>query len=291
MTLTLVALLAFFRSPMGSLADTVALETEVAYGPVRLWGSLGFLVAAVGGGRYLDPTSSGLLVAIALSLAVAALSAILLPSRGDDASSRPAEQMGRGSSFEVPSELRLLVAWALALEAAHSAYDLCYSLHLRDHGVNASTAGILWALGVLAEIGFFLAGERLLARFGASRLLIAGTLALALRLVVLPHARALPALVALQGLHAFTFGATWTALMRIVRERALPGTLGRLRGLFSVTAAIGGACGMVAWGTSYRGLGGPTTFRCAAAVASLALVLALASGRRLLAFPAPSAVG
>jgi len=282
-TLALVGLLAFFRAPMGSLADTVALETGAAYGRVRLWGSLGFLVAAGAGGRYLEPTSNSLLVAVAMSLAVAALSSALLPSRVGASADVPSRQ---ASSLDVPRELRALVACALALEAAHSAYDLCYSLHLRDHGVDVSTAGVLWALGVLAEVAFFLAGEHLLARFGASKLLVVGTSALALRLVGLPHAHSVPVLVAMQGLHAFTFGATWTALMRIVRERAQPGTLGRLRGLFSVTAAIGGAAGMITWGTCYRAVGGGMTFRCAAVVAVVATMLALASGRRLSAAPA-----
>lgn len=284
LTLGCVAVFAFFRAPMGSLADTIALESGAPYGPLRLWGSLGFLLAAVAAGRWLDPTSPGLLFAIATALACAGIVAWWLPARSRmPGASASTAQPGSGalSLLRQDPALRLLFVCALCFEMAHSAYDLCFSLHLRDEGLTPGTAGILWAVGVLAEVGFFLVAERLLERYGAAPLLVLGAAATALRLGLLSVLHGVPALVLLQSLHALTFGATWTALMRIVRDESRPESLGALRAMVSATAAVGGAGGMLVWGTAYRSFGSSLTFRGAAGVAVLATLFALACARRL----------
>ncbi|MBM4360612.1 MAG: MFS transporter [Deltaproteobacteria bacterium] len=274
-TLACVAAYAFFLAPMGALADTIALESGVPYGPVRLWGSVGFLVAAIASSRFVDPTSARLPLTVAVALASAGMACAWLPSDGGTQVATEEPVPSEAPRSMLGGRLRALLACTLLLEASHSAYNLCFSLHLFDHGVAMATVGALWALGVLAEIGFFVAGERLLSRFGAGLLLTFGSATLVVRMVVLGAIHDVPAFAASQLLHACTFGATWTAIMRIVREAAVPSTLGRLRGLVSASAAVGGAFGMVAWGASYRAIGGATTFRLAGAVAVLATLLAL----------------
>ena len=285
-TLGCAAGFAFFRAPMGSLADTIALESRVSYGPVRLWGSLGFVVAAVAAGRWIDPTSPVLLASIAAALGCAALAAWLLPARSPVLAASVGvarTRMGALALLRDAPALRWLFLCALFFETAHSAYDLCFSLHLRDEGIAPAMAGILWALGVMAEVVFFLVAERLLERFGPGSLLVLGAAATAVRLGLMGELHGLASLAALQSLHALTFGATWTALMRIVREQARPESLGALRGLLSATSAVGGASGMIAWGTCYRALGGATTFRGAALVGSVAAVLGAICARSLAA--------
>lgn len=70
------------------LADVVALERARAagttYGKLRLWGSVGFLVATLAIGRVLDPGASAPLPAtIAALLFVALLAAWTLPAKPD----------------------------------------------------------------------------------------------------------------------------------------------------------------------------------------------------------------
>ena len=84
--LALVLVFAVFRAPMLMMADVVAVEGErdggASYGMTRLWGSVGFLVASIGGGRCLDPASPTALPGlVAASLFVALLTALLIPVR------------------------------------------------------------------------------------------------------------------------------------------------------------------------------------------------------------------
>jgi PPP family 3-phenylpropionic acid transporter len=291
LTLTCVGVFAFFRAPMGSLADTIALESGAPYGPLRLWGSLGFLLAAVLAGRYLEPTSRALLFGIAAALGMAGLAALLLPARVPVVRGTEGVVVPKVSALALVRRepvLQLLFVCALLIESAHSAYDLCYSFHLRDEGFSPQVVGVLWGIGVLAEVAFFLVSQRLLARFDAGLLLVAGAAAIAVRLGFMAQAHGLWTLVALQSLHALTFGATWTALMQLVREQSRPESLGALRGLLSATSAVGGTLGMAVWGTSYRAFGGLGTFRAAAAVGALAALVGAACARRL-ASAAPAA--
>ena len=85
--LVVVLVFAAFRAPMLLLADVVAMEAEhdtgASYGRTRLWGSVGFLVASVGGGRYVDPDSPAALpAAVAASLLLALLTALAVPGQG-----------------------------------------------------------------------------------------------------------------------------------------------------------------------------------------------------------------
>ena len=51
-----VTVSSFFRVPMMTIADVSALEHQKSYGSLRLWGSVGFMVAGLLAGKIIDPT-------------------------------------------------------------------------------------------------------------------------------------------------------------------------------------------------------------------------------------------
>ncbi|MCK7502282.1 MAG: MFS transporter [Comamonadaceae bacterium] len=59
-------------------------------------------------------------------------------------------------------EVTSLLAACFAMSAAHGALYVFYSIFLVAHGYSKGLVGWLWALGVIAEIGVFLAMPLLL---------------------------------------------------------------------------------------------------------------------------------
>ena len=259
---------AVFRSPIMMLADVVAMERVKAagttYGEVRLWGSVGFLLAAFATGRLLDPGAAVPLPAtIAALLFVAFLSSIPLPAR-PAASHLPVgtevRRMLRAPSFAI------FLVLSFIGQVAGSAYDLCFSLHLRDLGA-ASDTGLAWTLGVLAEVVLLRGADRLLARSTPPRLLALSLLGAAGRWALLATVRSVPLVLALQPLHAVSFALAWVSSVAYVKERAPAHALAAAQGLFTAALGAGSVVGMLAWGTIYRRAGGAAVFGAASATA------------------------
>jgi MFS transporter, PPP family, 3-phenylpropionic acid transporter len=288
-----VASFAFFRAPMVMLADVLTLERApgagTSYGRVRLWGSLGFLVSVMAAGRWLDPRAPAALpaaVAIALALAVAASFALPSPAerldhaQGTSARRDPTPKKVRAGLRELlgSSDFRLFLAASVLGQAAHSAYDLTFSLHLRDLGMGQGLVGVTWALGVVAEIVLMAVAAPLLTRHGG-RLLPVALLGASLRWALIASVRSHAVLIVLQPLHGFSFGLMWLASLHYVKERAPARILATAQGLYSATMAAGSVGGMLLWGSVYGGHAGATTFGAAAVVAGVAGVLAVLFAR------------
>jgi PPP family 3-phenylpropionic acid transporter len=271
-----VLVYAVFRAPMTMLADVVAMERARAagttYGKLRLWGSVGFLVAALALGRAIDPRAgTPLPAAIAALLLVALIAAFPLPAKPATAGLpvvREARALLASPAFAV------FLAVSLLAQVAHAGYDLCFSLHLRDLGASDATTGAAWAGGVVFEVVLMRFSERLSARFSAPRLLAFALFAAAGRWALIAGVPSVPVLLALQPLHALSFGLWWLASLGYVKTRAPAHALAAAQGLFTAAAGAGAVAGMAAWGATYRRGGGPAVFGAATAIALAAAVTA-----------------
>jgi len=174
-----------------------------AYGPVRLWGSLGFIASTLFYGRLLDrqPVAT-ILTGILIFSTLAILPACALPSSRDRA---PLTRRSLRSELMRSETLRFLAATTL-MQASHGAYYAYFSLHLDRHGYSRSAIGAYWTLAVAAEIGMMLLSSRLLEATGPTRLISVSLAVAALRWLLL-MAGVDPYLLAFgQILHAFSFG-------------------------------------------------------------------------------------
>jgi PPP family 3-phenylpropionic acid transporter len=267
---------AVFRAPMTMLADVVAMERARAagttYGEIRLWGSLGFLVAALVMGRLLDPREGAPLPAvIAALLLVALIAAFPLPAK-PAATGLPVAREAR-ALLAAPSFAVFLVI-ALLAQVAHAGYDLCFSLHLRDLGASDGTTGAAWAAGVVFEVVLMRFAEPLAARFTPPRLLVLALFGAAGRWALIATVPSLPVLLLFQPLHAVSFALWWVASLAYVKARAPAHALAAAQGLYVAAVGAGSVVAMPAWGAVYRGAGGPAVFGAAAAVALVAAILA-----------------
>ena len=169
-------------------------------------------------------------------------------------------------------QLLFLLA-ATAIQSSHSVYYGFGSLHWSTLGYSSETIGWLWAEGVVAEIALFAYGAPLLARLGPARLLVLAGGAGMLRWTVMAGAVSLPLLLAVQLLHALTFGAAHLGAMHFM-ARALPEEWSSTgQSLYSATVSgIGFGVVMAGSGQLYAGLGAISYL----VMASLAAIGALA---------------
>jgi PPP family 3-phenylpropionic acid transporter len=275
LVLAAVVAFAFFRAPMVMMADVLALERAEGsrgYGGQRLWGSLGFLASAVACGRWLDVGAAlPLPLAIAATLLVALLVSFALPARAA-APRAPIPEHVR--ALVAAGDMRRFLAASFLGQAAHAAYDLLFTLHLRDLGVPAGDIGVAWAVGVLAEVALMAASARVLALAPPARLLTLAFAGAALRWLLVALAPSAALLFALQPLHAVSFCLMWLASVAYLRARAPAHVLASAQGIFVATIGAASAAGMLVWGAAYRVWGAGTIFVLAAVVAGLASLVA-----------------
>jgi PPP family 3-phenylpropionic acid transporter len=274
---TVLLVYAFFRVPMMLLADVSALEESSSYGRKRLWGSIGFLTLALLVGWLVDPSElAPLPIAVTLVLLPALLASFALP-RGGGRPSRPVYRDARrlAGSREYRWFLVTVVAWT----ASHAGYNLIISLHLRDLGASTAMIGVAWAIATLAEVGLMAVSSSLVGRFGAPALLVAGMAVMAVRWLLIGSVGSLPALLALQPLHAISFALIWVSSLAFVKESAPAHVLATGQGLFSTAVAVGGGLGTMVWGPLYAQSGGVPVFHATAVLAAVACVSALVLDR------------
>jgi len=110
--------------------------------------------------------------------------------------------------------------------------------------------GIVWAVGVLAEVVLFLYMPRIMRRYALSQLLFWSLLLTAIRWLVIAFlSDNLGILFAVQLLHALSFGAAHAACIEMIRQFFKGSHAGQGQALYSsVTFGLGGAMGAISGG-------------------------------------------
>ena len=240
------------------------------YGPIRVWGSVGFIVAVLGGGAWLDRHAATTLAPALVVFGLASFfSALALPP------SRPLATRAR-PAFTLPPAARALLGCGFCMALAHGTLYAFLTLHLQQMGYRATAIGILWTLGVLAEILVFMALPALFRRAGLSSILAASCLIGGLRFLLIGWAAQWAwVLVAAQLMHGATFGAFHAASVAAI-HRLFPAA-GHARGqtLFSSIAyGAGGAAGVLFAGWAWELAGPGVAFSISALAALVGVLLA-----------------
>ncbi len=148
---------AFVSAPVLPLTDAYGLkglaQRGKSYGPVRLWGSVAFIAANLTGGVLLDMLAPGNLIwVICAGNCALAVAALLLPPMPRDtrAADRRLDTATCASRRFSPSRPP-----ASLIQASHAVYYAFSTLDWTAKGFDGVTIGVLWALGVVAEIVLF----------------------------------------------------------------------------------------------------------------------------------------
>ena len=272
-----------FTSAQGPISEALMLSSMrgdlTHYGRVRLWGSVGFIVLVTLSGYALDWQGIELMPWIAL------LMLVMVTSVTFSLHEEPATQHAQPSNSvrELLSRKSVLSFFAstFLMIAAHSSLYVYYSLYLSDMGYSKSVIGLMWSLGVIAEILFFFYQAPLFRRFGVRKLMLFSLGIAVIRFLMIGWgAQSLAILLVAQVLHAATFGVHHSASVATL-QRWFAGPLqARGQALYiSISYGLGGTVGGLLLSACWDTFGARWVYVLAAIMSFLGLIAAQLSYR------------
>jgi len=280
-----------FTSAQGPLSEALMLSSMrgdlTHYGRLRLWGSVGFIFAVTMGGEMLDWQGIELLPWMAWAMLALVLMASLRMCEAPRSNARQA--LPSVVAILRRPEVAAFFTSSFLMIAAHASLYVFLSLHLAQLGYSNTMIGLLWSLGVLAEIVFFYFQAPLFRHFGVRTLLLASLLIAVVRFLILGfQAHSLVWLLLAQILHAATFGTHHSAsVMRMQNWFAGPLQASGQALYISISYGLGGTAGGLLMSVFWDRFGPISVFMVAALLA-LAGVVAAALSFRWQAFPPAS---
>ncbi|MBV2235373.1 MAG: MFS transporter [Sterolibacterium sp.] len=270
-TFAVMALLTFFWSAALPLVEALTLsqlaDRAAHYGRIRLWGSVGFIVAVQGIGALLDvqPITHLLWISLILLLLLFGCG-LALPET--PAPHQATAAVSLRTMLRHPQLLPLLWA-AFLIAAAHGPLYVFYSIHLVAHHYPKTLIGALWSLGVVAEILAFMLMPFLLHRYSLRQILLFTFAMTALRFLLIGWgAGSLLILVLAQLLHGISFGAFHAAMVAILHRWFAERGQARAQALYgSISFGAGGLLGGLLSGQTWDHLGAGWTYSLGSAFA------------------------
>jgi len=249
-----------------------------AYGPVRLWGSAAFIVANLAAGYLLDIIAARDLIWLIVGAVTIVLAAAwALPPLGARVSGSPSETPRARVLLRDPGFVAVAAAASL-IQGSHALYYSFSTIDWQAAGVGGGTIGVLWALGVLAEIVLFALSARLPAAFTPSVLIVIGGAGAVVRWIAMaldPPGALLPLL---QCLHGLSFGATHLGTLAFIGRAAPAGLAATAQGYLAVSTGVAMAAATGLSGLLYARFGA-AAYGAMGLIAAAGLVAALAARR------------
>jgi PPP family 3-phenylpropionic acid transporter len=272
-----MAALSLFTSSTLPLAESLTLAhlatTNGHYSRIRMWGSLGFIVASVILGFLIDFSGikSLLWFLLAVQMTLFALTYTLPDAKVEP---HPHDHFSIWQVIKQPNVLALLIGCALMVTAHGVLYNF-YSIYLSEHGYSKGMIGLLWSVGVICEIGIFMLMPRLMARYSLKTILLISLVLAAVRFTMIGIAvDNIVLLVLAQTLHAATFGSFHAASVEVITQFFNGRHQAKGQAIYnSVAYGIGGTVGGVAGGYALQYIGGEKTFMLAAIFPLLGLLV------------------
>ncbi|KQV87745.1 MFS transporter [Massilia sp. Root351] len=267
-----MVLLNLFTSAQGPICEALMLSEMrgdlTYYGRIRLWGSVGFIVAAMLTACALDywgtralPWAAGALLACVVGAAFRMHEA----PRQQHAGARPALL-----AVLRRREVLAFFASSALMVSAHTSLYTFYSLYLERAGYSKTVIGAMWSLGVMAEVMLFYFQAPLLKRWGAQAMLMLAFGVAVLRFAMIgAGAHWLALLVLAQLLHAATFALHHSSSV-LAMQRWFAGPLqARGQALYiSISYGVGGTLGGLGLSQCWEGLGPESVYYVAATLAA-----------------------
>ena len=215
------------------------------YGRLRLWGSVGFILAVAGGGRLLDYCDIGKMPWLSWALlGLVSVASLCLREKPHAQIHHDAPITSMRSILRRPEVLSFFLSIFLMV-AAHSALYVFYSLYLAQIGYSKTVIGLMWSLGVVAEIVFFYCQTPIFRRLGVKAVMLASLAIACVRFLMIGYgAQSLALLLLAQVLHSVTFAGHHSASI-VTMQRWFGGALqARGQALYvSIAYGLGGSFG------------------------------------------------
>lgn len=237
------------------LVDATALQrlakTQGAYGRLRIWGSLGFAVAASIGGVLASYFGIPLMLGAAVVVFfIAAICGHWFPATEVGQAPRGIFSGLKGlTDASLGTNFRRFAAVLVVGQIAEVTQYTFFSVHLDRLGISPALMGIAWTFAIVGEVIMLWNIDRLIHRFGVRTMVASGLFGGALRWGVTAFATHPAILLPTQLLHGFTFGAVYTGTVHFVHQEVPKGS--QATGQAVLTGARAALAGVI--GTSLVG--------------------------------------
>ena len=254
-----MAALSLFTSSTLPLSESLTLAhlatTNGHYSRIRMWGSLGFIVASVVLGYVTEAYGIHSLLWFLLAVQIV-LFALTFKLPEAKIAPHAHDKFSIWQVVKQPNVIALLLGCALMVTAHGVLYNF-YSIYLGQHGYSKSTIGLLWSVGVICEIGIFMLMPKIMARFSLKKILLTSLALAVIRFSLIGVAiDSLLMIVLAQTLHAATFGSFHAASVEVVTQFFNGRHQAKGQAIYnSVAYGVGGTVGGVAGGFGLQYLG------------------------------------
>jgi PPP family 3-phenylpropionic acid transporter len=274
------AMMPMSEAAMAHLVTQDGVFNARRYGRIRLWGSVGFLVTVIVAGIFFERAGMHHFPAwtVATMLAVT-LSVFCLP---DLKEAIPAHALRVNV---MPVLRQRAVQWFFASVflhvLSHIGIYVFFSLYLDSLGYSKSMIGLLWALSVVVEIGWFFTQSRWLPRMSLPAWLVLCSAAMVLRMgLTASSAQVLVLLLLAQALHALTFATHHTVCIALLSQHFSGRLRGRGQALYTVIGyGFPGVIGGLAGGMLSTHYGLASVYWASMLISALAVACALGAWR------------
>lgn len=260
--------LSLFTSSTLPLAESLTLAhlatTDGHYSRIRLWGSIGFIVASLFLGYLIDLQGINILLWVLLiAQTIIFFLSNTIPETKEIHHKK--NDLSIWKIIKTPSVIALLIGCTLMVSAHGVLYNF-YSIYLKDHGYSSGTIGWLWAVGVICEILIFMAMPKILRRYSLKTILLMSLFLGVIRFILIGASPDnLYLLFIAQMFHAATFGSFHAASIEVIAYYFKGRNQTRGQAIYnSVAYGIGGTIGGLGGGYLIQYLGGQIGFMIAA---------------------------
>lgn len=274
----LMLIFSFFQNAILAQFEGVTLfwlgeKRAELYGKVRKWGSVGFIIGVFGLGTVFEIVSISMLPVLLLCISFLAFlwSFTIKEPRTAPTAQKQLEPLW--PIFKRPVVYSFFLI-ELILLFSHAPFYSFYSNYLSQAGFSTSQIGLLWSVGVIAEIIMFAYATFFLTRWSWRHLVTVCLLMTGLRwLIVGMLPASFLAQFFAQTIHAFSFSLFHMIAMRVIFQNFSAGQQGRGQALYSTMWGIGVASGSILAGHYWDQIGGISIFIAAAASTLSGLLL------------------
>ena len=281
MGVSLVAALLF--APVFPLVEGFSVDSAprvgLEYGRIRLWASLSFLAGSILSGALLTilPAKDTMLL-ITAGTVLTVISTFILPPEPP----RPAHhfdvaamQLGPALKFLLASRFTVFLTAASLSNASHGVLYAISSVYWDRLGFSSLDIGMLWAMGILAEVTLFFSAGFLLRRLPVSYLLCIGLSGAVIRWIGMAYATNFYLIALLMAFHGISFATAHLSLMQFIKMNVPSNLRNTAQGLYTAFAS-GLLLSLVTWasGPLYDAYAGKA-FLFTAAIAIAGLMIAL----------------
>lgn len=250
----------FFFNPIMPMMDVLTLagvrRFDTDYGRIRIWGSVIFVFTNFGGGVLLATYQPEILIYVIIySTILAAILSFALPRIGRSPK-RPEQTIkhSKAPNFWKHKHFVLVLLAAGLVQASHAMLYGFGSIYWRDIGFSGTFIGMLWAVGVVAEIILFQYSTKILKSFSPIQFIFIGAVGAFIRWALFPYLESQTEIFILQILHAISFGAVHIGTMHFIMRSVPEEHIGTGQGVGFVLGGLAMGFLLLISGTLYEAL-------------------------------------